>query len=95
MYTVEIMVLIAVVGCFVGLAGWLSGRDKKISSDSQWRDSQWRGSVDAKLDAIIGIRQDVKEIGDKVDEQGERITAVEQSAKQAHHRITEHISKEK
>ncbi len=26
---IEITVLIAVVGCFVGLAGWLSGRDKK------------------------------------------------------------------
>ena len=90
METIEITVLIAVVGCFVGLAGWLSGRDKKIANDSQWR-----GTVDAKLDAIIGIREDVKVLGDKVDAQGERIAAVEQSTKQAHHRITEHISKEK
>ncbi|MEA4853234.1 MAG: hypothetical protein VB082_03025 [Christensenella sp.] len=90
MATVEITVLIAVIGCFVGLAGWLAGRDKRIA-----RDSEWRGSVDAKLDAIIGIREDVKEIGDKVDAQGERITAVEQSAKQAHHRISEHLAKER
>ena len=51
MHTIEITVLIAVVGCFVGLAGWLSGRDKKISGESKWR-----GSVDAKLDAIMGIK---------------------------------------
>ena len=88
MHTIEITVLIAVVGCFVGLAGWLSGRDKKISNESKWR-----GSVDAKLDAIMGIKQDVKVLEEKVDLQGERITAVEQSAKQAHCRITEHISK--
>ena len=49
--------------------------------------------MDAKLDAIMGIKQDVKVLEEKVDLQGERITAVEQSAKQAHCRITEHISK--
>ena len=80
--------ILAILAGFVGLAGWLSGRDKKISGESKWR-----GSVDAKLDAIMGIKQDVKVLEEKVDLQGERITAVEQSAKQAHCRITEHISK--
>ena len=46
--TVEISMLIAIVGCFVGLAGWLSGRDKKIANDGKWR-----GSVDTKLDQIL------------------------------------------
>jgi len=77
MMQIEITILIAVVGCFVGLAGWLSGRDKKIANDSKWR-----GGVDAKLDTILGIKSDV-------------ITAVEQSAKQAHYRITEHIEKDR
>lgn len=30
MGAVDIGLLIAVVGCFVGLGGWLSGRDKRI-----------------------------------------------------------------
>ena len=88
METIEITVLIAVVGCFVGLAGWLSGRDKKIANDSQWR-----GTVDAKLDAIIGIKSDVEKLDCKADDHEHRITAVEESAKQAHKRI-DHIQKD-
>jgi hypothetical protein len=33
--TVEVAILISVVGCFVGLAGWLGGRDKRISDDAR------------------------------------------------------------
>lgn len=47
MGSVEIGALIAVVGCFVGLAGWLAGRDKKIAGDAEWR-----GKTDEKLDNI-------------------------------------------
>ena len=79
--------LVAVVGCFVGLAGWLSGRDKKISNDAEWR-----GAVNAKLDMIVGINTDVERIDRTVTAQGERIAKVEASASQAHHRIDE-ISK--
>lgn len=86
--SIEITILVAVIGCFVGLAGWLAGRDKKIT-----RDSEWRGGVDAKLDAILGIKEDMKEIDDKVDDHEHRLTAVEESAKQAHHRISEHVQK--
>ena len=57
METIAIGTLIAVVGCAVGIAGWLSKRDDKISHDSEWK-----GSVDAKLDTIIGIRKDVEEV---------------------------------
>ena len=54
---IEIGLLIAIIGCFVGLAGWLTGRDKKLSSDSEWR-----GMVNTKLDLAIGIRQDHEEL---------------------------------
>ena len=37
MMQIEITLLIAMLGGFVGLAGWLSGRDKRISRDSEWR----------------------------------------------------------
>lgn len=57
METIAIGTLIAIVGCAVGVAGWLSKRDDKISHDSEWK-----GSVDAKLDTIIGIRKDVEKV---------------------------------
>lgn len=39
--------IIAIVGCFVGLAGWLSGRDKRVIGDAEWR-----GKTGEKLDNI-------------------------------------------
>ena len=59
--TIEISILIAIVGCFVGLAGFLRGRDGKIATDAEWK-----GTINAKLDVIVGIGQDVKELEDKI-----------------------------
>ena len=85
-----ISALIALVGCFVGLAGWLSGRDKKISNDAEWK-----GAINAKLDVICGVTQDIKKVEETVSDHGERLSAVEASAKQAHHRIDEIVSNRK
>ena len=70
--SVEIGLLIAIIGCFVGLAGWLSGRDKKLS-----KDSEWRGMVNTKLDLAIGIRQDHDELKNVVSHQGKDIVALQ------------------
>lgn len=67
-----VSVLIAMIGCFVGLAGWLSGRDKKLS-----KDAEWKGTVNAKLDLAIGIRQDHNELKDTVSKQGNDIVALQ------------------
>lgn len=84
--TVEIGILIAIIGCFVGLAGWLKGRDTKIANDAEWR-----GGVNARLDAIrtdIGsVGVDIKCIQNTIAEHGERLTKAEESVKQAHKRI--------
>ena len=86
--------IVAVVGCFVGLAGWLSGRDKHILTDGQWR-----GGVDAKLDdiktSVSGTGAELAKINEALSEHGERLTAVESSAKQAHHRIDEIVGDKK
>jgi len=74
--------LIAIIGCCVGVSGWISGREKRTAGDSEWR-----GEVNAKLDSILGIRQDVVEVQHEVHHQDVRLTAVEASAKQAHKRI--------
>lgn len=82
----EIGILIAIVGCFVGLAGWLKSRDSKIANDAEWK-----GGVNAKLDTIHsdvgGVCADVRALRSEFTEHGERLTAVEESAKQAHKRI--------
>ncbi|MDP4109318.1 MAG: hypothetical protein Q8878_04740 [Bacillota bacterium] len=80
--TVEVSMLIAIAGCFIGLAGWLSGRDKKIAGDAEWR-----GEINGKLNMILGMSGDIKSLGDEQRKHGERLTAVEESAKQAHKRL--------
>ena len=84
--SIEISILIAVLGCLVGLAGWLASRDKRRDADAVWR-----GEVNGKLDGIMGIRVQVDKLDEKVDRQGERIAIVEASAKSAHKRTDEHI----
>ena len=86
--TLSIGIIVALVGCFIGLAGWLSGRDKRISETAEWR-----GEINAKLDVACGVKHDVDRIEESVRKQGERISAVESSAKQAHHRIDELVTK--
>lgn len=77
-----------VIGCFIGLAGFLTGRDKKIAGDAEWR-----GTVNAKLDninvGVLGVCSEVKSIQTTLVEHGERISSVEASTKQAHHRLDE------
>jgi hypothetical protein len=78
----EFSILIAIIGCFVGLAGWLKSRDSKIANDAEWK-----GGVNAKLDTIHndvgGVCTDVRALRGEFAEHGERLTAVEASAKQA------------
>lgn len=69
---IEIGSLIAIIGCIVGVAGYFTGRDKKISHDSEWR-----GSVNAKLDTIIGIKKDVQHLEEKVQDHEGRIIKLE------------------
>ena len=80
--TFSFSVLIAIAGCFVGLAGWLHSRDSKISNDAEWK-----GNVNAKLDMAIGLRRDHDELEEKHNNNTERIGRVEESTKAAHRRI--------
>lgn len=85
-------IIATILGCFVGLAGFLSGRDKKISTDSEWR-----GGVNAKLDSIDsnikGACVDLKTVQATLIDHAERISEIDASTKSAHHRIDELIKK--
>lgn len=94
MGAIDIGLLIAVIGCFVGLAGWLAGRDKKILNDGEWK-----GTVNTKLDdiksSVSGTGAELAKINAALSQHGERLTAVESSAKQAHLRIDEIVGDKK
>ena len=67
---------------------------KKIMNDGEWK-----GTVNTKLDdiksSVSGTSLELAKINASLSEHGERLTAVESSAKQAHHRIDEIIGDKK
>ncbi|WP_312093489.1 hypothetical protein [Aminipila sp.] len=77
-----VLILITIIGCFLSLAGWLSTRDKKISNDGEWR-----GMINAKLDAILGIDKRVDALENEVKEQGKEIVKIKARAESNTHRI--------
>jgi len=84
--TIEISGLIAIIGCAIGVLGWLSGKDKQATNDGHWR-----GTVDTKLDDIkssVGeTGRQIAGLSTKIDNHADRIRAVEESTKSAHKRI--------
>ena len=81
-------VLIALIGCVVGLAGWLRNHD----TDNEKETSNMT-TVIVKLENIrVGIsdlKSDLKMTVEDLQGIDRRLTIVEQSAKQAHKRIDE------
>ncbi len=83
---IDIGLLLALLGGLVGIAGWISGRDKKLS-----RDAEWRGSVNAKLDLIVGISHDVEKLQIAITDHEGRICTLEHGLKSVHYRIDEMV----
>jgi hypothetical protein len=79
---VELSVVIAVVGCLIGVLGYFAGRDRKIAADSEWR-----GSVNGKLDAVVCIAGEVEQIRRVLTVHEGRICTLESSVKSAHKRV--------
>ena len=67
-----VAIIITLVSCFLGLAGWLTSREKKASHDGEWK-----GMVNTKLDLILGISDRVKDVECRMDDHEKRITRVE------------------
>lgn len=79
-------VLIALIGCIVGLAGWLRNHD----SDNEKETSNMT-TVIVKLENIRGsisdLKLDLKRTAEDLQSIDRRLTVVEESTKQAHNRI--------
>lgn len=81
-------VLIALIGCIVGLAGWLRNHD----SDNNKETSNMT-TVIVKLEnirvSISDLKLDLKRTAEDLQSIDRRLTVVEESTKQAHKRINE------
>lgn len=81
-------VLIALIGCIVGLAGWLRNHD----SDNNKETSNMT-TVIVKLEnirvSISDLKLDLKRTAEDLQRIDRRLTVVEESTKQAHKRINE------
>lgn len=81
-------VLIALIGCIVGLAGWLRNHDT-----DQEKETSNMTTVIVKLEnirvSISDLKLDLKRTAEDLQSIDRRLTIVEQSAKQAHKRIDE------
>ena len=87
--TIELGVIIAVIGCVIGALGYVAGRDKKIANDAEWR-----GEVNAKLDVIVGISRDMASMRITMTEYESRISSLESDVKSAHSRLDRIVRKE-
>lgn len=81
-------VLIAMIGCIVGLAGWLRNHDNDAS-----KDTTDMTTVIVKLEniraGIAELKADVKRTSEDLQNIDRRLTVVEQSTKSAHKRLDE------
>ena len=78
-----ISVITTIIGCAIGVAGWISGRDKRNNDDGEWR-----GKVDTKLDLAVGLRADVDDLYSKYTENTQEIAVLKQDVKSQNRRIT-------
>ena len=81
----EIGLALSVLGGLLGVLSFVQSRDKSVE-----KDAAWRGGVDAKLDMILGMQKDLEGIKASLKDHEGRLSAVESSAKSAHHRLDEY-----
>ena len=86
----ELLALLSVASALTGIAlGWL-GRARTIRQDAAQQagtDAMQRADVDYLKRGVDDIRLEQRAQGQKFDALSERVTRVEESTKQAHHRL--------
>lgn len=90
MENIPITVAVGIIGGIVGYATFFMNSKKNTKQETKEETSAIT-SIGTKLDLISKnvdeIRLDNKDFNKSIHQLGERVSAVEQSAKQAHHRI--------
>lgn len=78
--------LIAAISAITAIVAFFIARGKDHYKEGS-EDSGMRGDIKYMRNSFDDLRLDVKEVARKQDNQGERLTRVEESCKQAHKRI--------
>ncbi|MBK5447501.1 hypothetical protein JFU18_02155 [Bacillus sp. TH22] len=90
--TIEIGVLIAIASAVIGYFSYALNRSKEIKSDGQ-QGAEMKAKLEYISKGVDDIRIDQKASERQMVSFGERITRVEESAKQAHKRL-DNVEKE-
>ena len=77
---------LAVVASLCAIGAFMISRNKDKFNDGA-NDGSLKGDIKYMRNSFDDLRLDVKEVARKQDNQGERLTRVEESVKSAHHRI--------
>jgi len=83
---IELTTLIAVIGCLIGVIGFIRGTKKDGKTDGQELASI-KGNLDYIARGIDDIRLEQKDQARKIDSQNERLIRTEESTKSAHRRL--------
>lgn len=86
-----VMSIVSVIGTISGVAlGWKakSRTDRQETVADASRDAKLQSDIAYIIRGIDDVRLDLREQGRQFDALTERVTRVEESAKQAHHRIS-------
>lgn len=84
--TVEVGILISVLGVIIAYQGYQLNKQKETKSDSR-QEAKLQTQLDYISKGVDDIRIDLKANEKQMVALGERVTRVEESAKQAHKRI--------
>ncbi|HIE6632999.1 hypothetical protein [Bacillus luti] len=90
--TIEIGLLIAAASLLIGYFSYALNRSREIKSDGQ-QGAEMKAKLEYISKGVDDIRIDQKASERRMTEFGERITRVEESAKQAHKRL-DNVEKE-
>jgi peptidoglycan hydrolase CwlO-like protein len=84
--TIELGVLISVLGLVIAFQGFQLNKTKAIKSDGQ-ENAELKAELGYIRKGVDDIRIDIKTSEKQMQQHGERITRLEESSKQAHKRI--------
>ena len=88
--TEAIALSIAIIGCVIGVVGFFSGKEKNSKEEVE-KAAEWRGSVNGKLDSILGLTGRVEGLEETVQEHEVKISKLQDSSMRAHERLDAHI----
>ncbi|MHC1747504.1 MAG: hypothetical protein AB9856_03835 [Cellulosilyticaceae bacterium] len=84
----QILAFLGVLSPLVAVITYITGTKKEIKTDGQDQ-GELRADIKYIRNGVEDIRVDMRVQDSKIDGLTERVTRVEESAKQAHHRVDE------